>query len=80
MGSKLAGGPIRGEDQEERWHTRKTSTKGQHRKGYIGSQKMKRLGTGGRISGGDCGKGAPIRQGAALAPLHGRGTSGHTQN
>jgi len=38
--------------REERCRCRKTSTKGQHGNGCIGSEGMKRLGAGGRVSGG----------------------------
>jgi len=52
MERKLAGGGIRGGGREERCRGRKTSAKGQHGNGYIGSETMKRLGAGGRVSGG----------------------------
>ena len=52
MERKLAGGGIRGGGQEERCRGRKTSAKGQHGNGCIESQGMKRLGAGGRVSGG----------------------------
>jgi len=52
MERKLAGGGIGGGGREEKCHGHKTSAKGQHGNGCIGSEGMKRLGTGGRASGG----------------------------
>ena len=51
MERKLAGGGIRGGGREERCRGRKTSAKEQHGNGCIGSEGMKRLGAGGRVSG-----------------------------
>jgi len=52
MERKLAGGGIGGGGREERCRGRKTSAKGQYGNGCIGSEGMKRLGAGGRVSGG----------------------------
>jgi len=52
MERKLAGGGIGGGGREERCRGYKTSAKGQHRNRCIGSEGMKRLGAGGRVSGG----------------------------
>jgi len=52
MERKLAGGGIGGGGREERCRGRKMSAKGQHGNGCIGSEGMKRLGAGGRVSGG----------------------------
>jgi len=52
MERKLAGGGIGGGGREERCRGRKTSAKVQHGNGCIGSEGMKRLGAGGRVSGG----------------------------
>jgi len=52
MEGKLVGGRIRGGGRKEGCRGRKTSAKGQHGNGCIGSKVMKRLGTGGRVSGG----------------------------
>ena len=52
MESKLVGRLIGGEGWKERCRGRKTSAKGQHGNGCIGSEGMKRLGAGGRVSGG----------------------------
>ena len=47
-----AGGGIGGGGREERWRGQKTFAKGQPGNGCIGSDGMKRLGAGGRVSGG----------------------------
>jgi len=52
MERKLAGGVIGGRGRDERCRGRKTSAKGQYGNGWIGSEGMKRLGAGGRESGG----------------------------
>jgi len=52
MERKLAGRRIGGGGLKETCRSRKTSTKGLHGNGCIGSEGMKRLGTGGRVSGG----------------------------
>jgi len=52
MERKLAGRRMRGVGREERSRGCKTSTKGQHGNGCIGSKGMKRLGAGGRVPGG----------------------------
>ena len=52
MERKLVGGRIRGGGRKERCHGRKTSAKGPHGNRCIGSEGMKRLGAGGRVSGG----------------------------
>ena len=52
MERKLAGGGIGGGGREERCRSRRTSAKGQHGNGCIGSAGIKRLGAGGRVSGG----------------------------
>jgi len=52
METKLAGGDIGGGGREERCHGRKTSAKGEHGNRFIGSEGMKRLGAGGRVSEG----------------------------
>jgi len=67
MEGKLAGGVIGGGGQEERCHRRKTSAKGQHGNGCIGSEGMKRLGAGGRVSGGW------LRQGGSNVSGHKKG-------
>jgi len=51
-GKKAGGQGIGGGGREEKCHGHKTSGKGQHGNGCIGSESMKRLGTGGRVSGG----------------------------
>jgi len=51
MDRKLVGGRIGGGGREERCRGRKTSAKGEHGNGCIGSEGMKRLGAGGRVSG-----------------------------
>ena len=48
---KLGGGGIGGGGREERCRGRNTSAKGQHVNRCIGSEAMKRLGAGGRVSG-----------------------------
>ena len=45
------GGRIGGEGWKERCCGCKTSAKGQHVNEYIGTEGIKRLGTGGRVSG-----------------------------
>jgi len=52
MEGKLAGGGIGGGGREERCRGRKMSAKGQHGNGCNGSDGMKPLGAGGRVSGG----------------------------
>jgi len=52
MERKLTGRGIGGGGREEISRGRKTSAKGQHGNGWIGSEGMKRLGAGGRVSGG----------------------------
>ena len=52
MERKLAGGGLGGGGGEERSRGRKTSAKGQHGNGCIGSEGMKRLRAGGIVSGG----------------------------
>jgi len=52
MERKVVGGGIGRRGWTERCRVRKTSAKGQNRKGCIGSEGMKRLGAGGRVSGG----------------------------
>ena len=51
-GKKAGGQGYRGGGREERCHGCKTSAKGQHGNRCIGSEGMKRLGAGGRVSGG----------------------------
>jgi len=51
MERKLAGGGIGGGGWEERYRGRKISAKGQHGNECIGSEGMKRLGAGGKVSG-----------------------------
>jgi len=46
------GGRLREGGRKKRCHVRKKSAKGQPRNGCIGSEGMKRLGAGGRVSGG----------------------------
>ena len=50
MERKLGGAGIGGGAREERCRGRKTSAKGQHGNGCIGSEGMKSLGAGGRVS------------------------------
>jgi len=69
MERKLVGRGIGGGGQKERCRVRKMSTKGQHGNGYIGSQGIKRLGAGGRVSGGQ------LRQGGSNASGRKRATS-----
>ena len=52
MERELAGGGIGGGGREERCRGCKTSAQGQHGNRCIGSEGMKRLGAGGRVSGG----------------------------
>jgi len=52
MERKLAGGGIGGGGREQSGRGRQTSAKGQHGNECIGSEGMKRLGAGGRVSGG----------------------------
>ena len=52
MERKLAGECIGGGGWDETCHGRKMSAKGQHGNGCIGSEGMKPLGTGGRVSAG----------------------------
>jgi len=52
MERKLAVGGIGGGGREERRCGCKTSTKGQHENGCIGSEGMNGLGAGGRVPGG----------------------------
>jgi len=61
MERKLVGGCFEGGGLKERYPGRKTSAKGQHGNGCIGSEGMKRLGVGGRVSGGR------LRQGGSNA-------------
>jgi len=51
MERKLAGGGIGWGGREERCRAGKKLAKGQHGHGCIGSEGMKRLGAGGRVSG-----------------------------
>jgi len=51
-GRKAGRQAYRGGGQKERCRGCKTSTKGQHANRCIGSEGMKRLGAGGRVSGG----------------------------
>jgi len=51
-GKKAGGRGYQGGGLKERCHGRKTSAKRQHGNGCIGSEGMKRLGDGGRLSGG----------------------------
>jgi len=73
MERKLAGGSIGGGGREERCRGRKTSAKGQHGNRCFGSEGMKRLGAGGRVSRG-C-----LRQGGSNASGHGPFTSGRNE-
>jgi len=57
MERKLAGRGIVGRGREERGCGRKTSAKGQNGNVCIGSDGIKRLGAGGRVSGGWPGQG-----------------------
>jgi len=52
MERKLVDGCNGGGGWKERCRGRKRSAKGQHGNGCIGSEGMKRLGTGDRVSGG----------------------------
>jgi len=52
MERKLAGGGIGGGGREQRCRGRTMSAKGQHGNGCIGTEGMKRLGAGRRVSGG----------------------------
>jgi len=52
MERNMAGGGIAGGGREKRCRGGKTSAKGQHGNGCIGSEGMKRLGAGGKVSGG----------------------------
>jgi len=52
MERKLVGGHIGGGGRNERCRGHKTSAKGQHGNGCIGSEGMKRLSAGDRVSGG----------------------------
>jgi len=52
MQRKQAGGGIGGGGWEEKCRGRKTSAKREHGNGSIGSEGRKRLGAGGRVSGG----------------------------
>jgi len=69
MERKLAGGGIRGGGREERCRGRKTSAKGQHGNGCIGSEGMKRLGAGGRVSGGWLRQGGSNASGRKKGPV-----------
>jgi len=73
MERKLAGRGIGGGGREEGCRGGKTSAKGQHGNGCIGSEGMKRLGAGGRVSGGW------LRQGGSNASGRGPFTSGRNE-
>jgi len=62
MERKLAGGSIRGGGREERCRGYKRASKGQHENGCIGSEGMRRLVAGGRVSGGWLGQGGHMGQ------------------
>ena len=69
MEGKLVGGRIGGGGRKPRCRGCKTSAKGQHRNGFIGSEEIKRLGAWGRVSGGW------LHQGGANASGYKRATS-----
>ena len=68
------GGRIGGEGWKERCCGCKTSAKGQHANEYIGTEGIKRLGTGGRVSG------EWLHQGESLALPDRMSLGGGTQN
>jgi len=67
MEGKLVGGRIGRGGRKERCCGRKRSAKGQQGNGCIGSEGMRRLGAGGRVSGGW------LRQGGSNASRGKRG-------
>jgi len=69
MERKLAGRSIGEGGRKETCRGRKTSTKGEHGNGCIGSEGMKRLDAGGRILGG------LLRQGGSNLSERKRATS-----
>jgi len=69
MEKKRVGRCIRGGGRNERCRGRTTSAKGQHGNRCIVSEGMKRLGAGGRVSGGW------LRQGGSNTSRHKRAVS-----
>jgi len=73
MERKLVGGRIRGGGWKERCRARKRSAKGQHGNACIGSEGMKRLGAGGRVSRGWLRQGGSNRSGRKRAASNASG-------
>ena len=69
QGKKAGGRAYLGRSRKERCRRRTTSAKGQHGNECIGSEGMKRMGAGGRVSGGW------LRQGGSNASGHKRAAS-----
>ena len=67
---------VSGGGREERCRGRRTSAKGQHGNGSTGSEDMRRLGAGGRVSGGWLCRGGQIRQDAKRAVSNASGSIG----